>query len=98
VIARVGGDAEVICGGWWPGDQRTRYPAFFAYGYPAPEGIERVAVEPPSAEWNPTLGEFLLPYDAVRAETDPRRAVLEFLGSTYSGAAGLMAWDEGLSR
>ncbi|HEY1456498.1 MAG TPA: DUF5996 family protein, partial [Candidatus Dormibacteraeota bacterium] len=96
LIARVSGDAEVICCGWWPGDERNRYSAFFAYGYPAPEGVERIAVEPPIGAWNSSAGEFLLPYDAVRAEPDPRRSIKEFLGSTYSGLATLMAWDEGL--
>ena len=44
LIARVGGDAEQICAGWWPGHERLPDPAFFAYGYPAPEGIDRVSI------------------------------------------------------
>src|SRR5437016_7200023 len=52
IIRRLGGDAEVICAGWWAGDQRVKYPAFFAYGYPAPDGIERVPVQPGEAEWS----------------------------------------------
>lgn len=98
IIERVGGDAEAICGGWWPGDERTRHPAFFAYGYPKPDGIEQVPIRPGDAVWNPTAGEFLLPYDAVRTAADPRQAILEFLDSTYAGAAKLMGWDSELTR
>jgi hypothetical protein len=97
-IMRYGGDAEAICVGWWPGDERSPAPAFFAYGYPAPEGIATVRVEPAAGAWIPTLGEFLLPYDAVRGERDPRRAILDFLESTYTGAAGLMGWDPDLTH
>src|SRR2546429_182009 len=88
----LGGDAEVICAGWWAGGQRVKYPAFFAYGYPAPDGIERVPVQPGEAEWSSAAGEFLLPYDAVRSSREPRRAIHEFLDSTYRGAASLMGW------
>ena len=97
VIARVGGDAEAICAGWWAGDERVQHPAFFAYGYPAPDGLGRAPVQPAEAAWSETVGEFLLPYDAVRSAADPRRAVHEFLGSTYAAAASLMGWDPGLS-
>ena len=97
-IARVGGDAETICAGWWPGDERIPYPAFFAYAYPAPDGIASVVIQPGVAAWNATAGEFLLAYDAARAEADPVRAILDFLGSTYAGAADLMRWDNMLTR
>jgi hypothetical protein len=97
-IARVGGDAEAICAGWWPGDERVPQPAFFAYGYPAPDGIERVSIQPRGAAWDSTLREFLLPYDAARSEADPRQAILDFFNSTYTGAAALMRWDGGLAR
>ena len=98
IIERVGGDAELICGGWWPGDERTRNPAFYAYGYPAPDGIATMPIKPAAAAWSPTVGEFLLPYDAARNEADPRQAILEFLDSTYTAAAQLMNWDSELTR
>ncbi len=97
VIARVGGDAEVICAGWWPGDQRSRNAAFFAYGYPAPAGLEQATIAPDGAAWSGRAGEFLLPYDAVRTTPDPRRAIHQFLDSTYGAAAAIMGWDGGLS-
>jgi hypothetical protein len=98
VITRYGGDAEAICGGWWPGDERIPYPAFFAYAYPKPDGLENALIEPAGAAWNP-IGEFVLPYDTARTQGDPRQAILAFLRSTYSGAATLMDdFDPGLTR
>ncbi|HVC78089.1 MAG TPA: DUF5996 family protein [Candidatus Micrarchaeaceae archaeon] len=98
LIRRVGGDAEAICAGWWAGDERVPYPAFFAYGYPAPDGIDRVVVEPREAAWSSTSGEFLLPYDTVRSSSDPRRTIRDFLNSTYLGAASVMGWSTKLAE
>ena len=39
------------------------------------------------------MGEFLLPYDAVRGATDPDGALLAFCQSSYDAAATLGAWD-----
>ena len=96
IIAQLGGDAEAICCGWWPGDERVRYPAFFAYGYPAPAGINSFSVKPEAAAWSQSAGEFLLPYDAVRSAADPRGAIHDFLDSTYAVAAELLKWDADL--
>ena len=98
VIHHYGLDAEVICTGWWPGDERIPYPAFYAYGFPKPEGIEDrlAAIEPSAATW--MGGEFVLPYDAVRTLADPRHAVLEFFRTTYDNAANLMGWDPELTQ
>lgn len=96
LIERVSGDAEAICAGWWPGDERTAYPAFFAYAYPAPPGIDRISVEPTSASWNAEAREFLLPYRAVREAHQPRQTILDFFRTTYAGAARLLRMDESL--
>ena len=98
LIARVGGDAEAISAGWWPGDERIPYPAFFAYGHPPPDNIGHVSIEPSGARWNSTAGEFLLPCDAARVAADPRQAIVDFLNSTYRRAAKLLAWDSELTR
>ena len=50
-------------------------------------------MQPPAARYNRNLGEFVLPYDAVRESADPDRTLLEFLQSTYEAAAGLGGWD-----
>jgi hypothetical protein len=93
VLARYSSDAEHVCAGFWPGDVRHPEASFFAYGSPRPQGVERAAVEPPAAHWSDELGEFLLPYDAVRTAPDPRRALHSFLDTAYDAAAGLARWD-----
>jgi hypothetical protein len=98
VIERFGSDAEEICAGWWPGDARVPYPAFYAYAYPKPDGIEEATLEPDGATWSTEAGEFILPYDNVRALPDPDSAVLAFLRTTYDGAAARMGWDPELSK
>jgi hypothetical protein len=39
------------------------------------------------------LGEFILPYDAVRDAPSPDDALLEFLQTTYEVAADCGKWD-----
>lgn len=94
VIMRYGGDAEQICAGWWPGDERHRYPAFYAYGFPMPAGLEEATIAPPGT-WSADIGEFILPYDSARSAPDPKQAILDFARSTYDAAARLMGgWDD----
>jgi len=97
-IERYGGTAEAICGGWWPGDPRYPDPAFYAYAYPKPAGIESSSIGPSGAAWSPTIGEFLLPYAAVQASADPRAEILEFLRSTYAVGAKRLGWPDDLTR
>ena len=78
VIYRLGGDAEVDCAGFWPGDERTPYPAFFAYRYPKPDGLAE------GRWWNPELGEFIRPYDEVRESPDPAAALREFVDYAFT--------------
>ena len=96
LIRRVGGDAEQICCGWWPGDVHVREPAFYAYGYPQPEGVENAQVRPEKASWSEAAGEFVLPYEAVREAEDPRGRIHEFVESTYAETARLMSWPPDL--
>jgi hypothetical protein len=77
VITRIGGDAEQFCGGFWPGDARTPHPAFFAYMYPKPDGVEG------ARHWSDEHGEFVLRYDEVRTSGDPGRTLLEFLDYAF---------------
>jgi len=48
---------------------------------------------PVGAEWLDALGEWVLPWDAVRAAPDPEVAVMMFLQATYAAAADLAGWD-----
>jgi Family of unknown function (DUF5996) len=97
-ITRYGGDAEQICGGFWPGHPKFASPAFFAYGYPKPPGIEQAAITPADAGWNDDLGEFIFPYDAMRTLPDPRRALLDFLETTYDACAQHLGWSPELTQ
>jgi hypothetical protein len=67
--------------------------AFYAYAYPEPDGFQEYAVKPDAAYYLKEMGEFVLPYDAVRAADDPDAMLLDFLQSTFEAAADLAAWD-----
>lgn len=94
VIMRSAMDAEEVCAGFWPGDDRFPEPAFWCYAYPKPAGVEQLVIKPSGAAWNPKLGEFILRYDDMRAQASPRKALLEFLSSTFDGYAKLARWDD----
>jgi Family of unknown function (DUF5996) len=95
-ILKYSDDAELICAGFWSGDQRTPFPAFFSYGYPKPAGIEQARPRPEAARWVDEAGLFLLPYDAVRTAPAPAAAILEFLQSTYVASAAGLGWSADL--
>ncbi len=84
---------EVSSCGFWPGDDATPSPAFYAYAYPVPPAFERAPVRPDNAAWNGALGEFILSYDDVRQAASPDAALLDFLDSTYAATADLAGWD-----
>jgi hypothetical protein len=85
---------EVSSAGFWPGGGGpVDYPAFYSYAYPAPAGFSEAKVKPAQAFFSKILGEFLLPYDAVRLAPDPDAALMDFLQSTYAAAADLATWD-----
>ncbi len=84
---------EVSSAGFWPGGGAIDYPAFYSYAYPAPDGFRAAKVRPDAAFFSEALGEFVLPYDAVRTAANPDRALLDFLESTYLAAADTAKWD-----
>jgi hypothetical protein len=84
---------EVSSVGFWPGGGALDYPAYYSYAYPAPDGFAAARVRPAAASFSKELGEFILPYDAVRMAADPRATLLDFLQSTYDAAANLGKWD-----
>jgi hypothetical protein len=84
---------EVSSAGFWPGDARFPEAAFYSYAYPEPAGYKDAAIRPTAARYEPALGEFLLPYRAIRELRDPGAAVLDFLESSYAAAADLAGWD-----
>jgi hypothetical protein len=84
---------EVSSAGFWPGGGAIDYPAFYSYAYPVPDGFAAASVRPDAAFFSKELGEFILPYDAVRSAAQPDEALLEFLQSTYEAAANAAKWD-----
>jgi len=92
-VAREAYSHEVSSAGFWPGGGAIDYPAFYSYAYPEPAGFRTAKVKPDAAFFSEALGEFILPYDAVRSANDPDRALLEFLQTTYEAAANAAKWD-----
>ena len=84
---------EVSSAGFWPGGGAIDYPAFYSYAYPEPPGFRTTSVRPDAAFFSEALGEFILPYDAVRNAAEPDQALLDFLQSTYEAAANAAKWD-----
>ena len=90
---------EVISHGFWPGGETVLEggtvlePVLYAYSAPEPAGFKQAAVEPSAAFYHRALGEFLLPYEAVRRSPSPERDILAFVDSTYEQAATLAGWD-----
>lgn len=84
---------EVCSCGFWPGSEALPEAAFYSYIYPEPEGYRTAEIKPAAAYFHQELGEFILPYEAVRKADDPAAILLDFLHSTYNAAAKLANWD-----
>jgi hypothetical protein len=82
---------EVSSCGFWPGGSSEG--SFYSYAYPQPDGFAAWPVLPDAAYYGDEMGEFLLPYTAVRTANDPEAALLAFFESTYEAAAELGGWD-----
>ncbi len=93
VVTREAYSHEVSSAGFWPGGGPTDYAAFYSYAYPTPDGFGARPAAPAEAFFHDELGEFLLPYDAVRAADDPEDCLMQFLQSTYAAAADLGSWE-----
>lgn len=83
---------EVSSCGFWFGNGFGQ-PAFYSYAYPNPSGFEQAVVRPDTAFFSSEIGEFVLPYDAVRQAENPDEVLLDFLQTTYAAAADLAKWD-----
>jgi hypothetical protein len=84
---------EVSSAGFWPGGNGAEDAMFYSYAYPEPAGFREARVEPGAARYDTALGEFLLPYEAVRDSADPEAHLLRFLRTTYEAAADCGNWD-----
>ena len=83
---------EVSSAGFWPGAGAGE-ASFYAYAYPVPAGFAEYPVQPEAAYFHQELGEFILPYEAVRMADDPDQTLLSFLQTTYEAAAVSAQWD-----
>lgn len=83
---------ELASAGFWPGAGLGE-AAFYAYAWPEPPGYSTREVMPGAAYYFAALKEFILPYNAVRAASNPDEMLLTFLQSTYENAADLAKWD-----
>ena len=98
-IAREAYSHEVSSAGFWPGGVTAADPIFYSYAYPEPDGFRDAPVQPDAARFDQDLGEFVLPYETVRAASNPQAMLTAFLQSTYDAASNLAKWDrEALER
>lgn len=95
-VAREAYSHEVSSAGFWPGNDQHPHASFYSYAYPAPAGFAQAKIEPEGATWSTQMGEWLLPYEAVRTAADPDAALMSFLQTTYRAAADLADWDRNL--
>ncbi|MBF9234990.1 DUF5996 family protein [Microvirga alba] len=93
IVAREAYSHEVSSAGFWPGNDAFPQAAFYSYAYPEPPGFRNRPIRPAIASFNSQLGEFILPYDAVRLSATPDETLLAFLQSTYDAAADTAGWD-----
>lgn len=84
---------EVCSCGFWPGNGGYGRAAFNVYTYPEPLGFADTPLRTPEAFYDEGLGQFILPYDAVRQSRDQDEFLLGFLQETYEAAANLGKWD-----
>jgi hypothetical protein len=82
---------EVSSCGYWP--DGAAEGLFYSYAYPTPPGYADRPVQPSEASWSNELGEFVLPYEAVRTAPNPDNTLMTFLNSTYEAAATTANWD-----
>jgi len=91
-VAREAYSHEVSSAGFWPGHDAFPQAAFYSYAYPEPQSFRGRQVTQ-GAYFDQTLGEFILPYDELRASANPEDMLLDFLSSTYVAAAETGHWD-----
>jgi hypothetical protein len=90
---------EVSSVGFWPGAGNVKEPAYYSYASPEPPGFSDYHVKPAAASYRKDMGEFLLPYEAVRTAADPTAVLFDFCQTTYEAEAINAKWSrEDLER
>src|SRR5690606_35694949 len=97
MIMREAYSHEVSSAGFWAGsiaaDGSVQEAALYAYHTPEPDGFKAATVAPEAAHYHAPLGEFVLPYAALRESATPEADLLAFLRTTYEAGATLAGWD-----
>jgi hypothetical protein len=85
---------EVISAGFWPGDDGFPEPAFYAYAYPEPKGLNEKPLKPEQSWWQDMGGSHLAlyRYDDFMKSSNPEDDLMYFLQSSYIAAADLAGW------
>ena len=91
-ITREAYSHEVSSAGFWPGGATAAEPLFYSYAYPTPDGFSDAAM-PDGVRFDDALGEFVLPYETVRAAASPEVMLTNFLEASYAAAADRADWD-----
>jgi Family of unknown function (DUF5996) len=86
--------SEVSSCGYWPGGSGEGI--FYAYAYPEPAGFREQQPRQGESYFDNELGEFVLPYEAVRRALEPDCYLLDFLRDTHSFASA--EWPEQFDR
>jgi hypothetical protein len=101
-VSRDASTQEQAAFGFWPGNVGVEGPAadaaFYAYAHPPLQGFAKRKLRSKAATFPEAMGEWVLPYDAVRTAKDPDAELLSFLEDTYAAAAELGKWDPALVR
>ena len=92
-MTREGYSHEVISCGFWPGNEASPEPVFYAYSAPEPPGLKEASILPNAAFYSSEMKEFFLRYEDVRTSTTPELDLLNFFQSTYDACATLGNWD-----
>jgi hypothetical protein len=90
-VMQEGYSHELSSAGFWPGNGGYGKAAFYSYAYPEPESFAQATIA--GAAYDSTLGEFVLPYDAVATSAAPDETLLNFLQASYEAAAINGKWD-----
>ena len=83
-------DAELMNVGIYLGDA-TVAPFFYGYIYPEPPNAPSLPMAAP-ASWSTDLHEWVLPYEAVRSQQDPGKAICAFIDSIYNQCFAACGW------
>jgi hypothetical protein len=94
-VVRDASTHEEAAFGFWPGNVAgpMAEAAFYAYALPPPDGFSEASMRSAAARFPKEMGEWVLPYEAVRKSKDPDAEILGFLQDTYDAAANLGSWD-----